>query len=406
MMPLPALFSVQFQTRSRAFAWASSLAVLGLAVATGCERGDASGTVAADVKPAAAARSTTQPAPAATGTVTPPANVAGETRAEYPPVEFDPPIVNLGYIKPDTDLKPAVKIWNRGTEPLTITLSQPDCKCTVVQDLAGTVIQPNTFYEFVAHIDGRSSPGPRVSKVRFLFEDYSQVTEISFQGEIVMPVRAVPQYINALSPEPMHGRVEVTSLDNKPFTVLRADGMAPRFVDYDPDFDELRSRYVLEYNLANTPHEMRKWWVVETDREDCPLLDVEVRHEKVRVERGMQDQTWFVATQRVLAGVVNDTEEHEIAITLERDKALIAHGATPPHEQLQAGMRLAMIQPLNDLVQSIRIVKVEGDGPRVYVTAAFTVKKGFRGLLYCPMRVLSTHPQYNRQMWLYARVVD
>jgi hypothetical protein len=61
---------------------------------------------------------------------------------EVPPIRLEPAMLDFGFIAPGTEVQGTVKLINTSQEPLTILAAQPTCKCTTLNDISGSVIQP------------------------------------------------------------------------------------------------------------------------------------------------------------------------------------------------------------------------------------------------------------------------
>ena len=75
-----------------------------------------------------------------------------------------------------------------------------------------------------------------------------------------------------------------SSVDRRTFRVVSSNGEAPQFLGFNPGREDPRSTYVLRTDLGAMPAE--RWppyWLIETDRGDCPVLAVRVRDERLSV---------------------------------------------------------------------------------------------------------------------------
>ncbi|MCA9290179.1 MAG: DUF1573 domain-containing protein, partial [Phycisphaerales bacterium] len=64
-----------------------------------------------------------------------------------PPLRFEPPTLHYGVLAPGETATGAVKIWNVGTQPVTLGNFRVSCHCTSV-DLTNGVIAPGGYKEF------------------------------------------------------------------------------------------------------------------------------------------------------------------------------------------------------------------------------------------------------------------
>ncbi|MHC5006247.1 MAG: Ig-like domain-containing protein [Planctomycetota bacterium] len=295
--------------KSAVVALAAGLWVL----AAGCEQsGEAGGPTAAPVADRAGA-----PAAAAVvdtaGSQTPPVVSAPQSPLR---VVFDPPALDFGIIPPGVDMTGTIAIRNLGRDPVKIIQMKPTCKCTTLNDLVGTVIEPGGEVELTTELKGRAIAGGRKAAVRFIFEGYQDFLSVDIRAEVALPVRASPAIFN-LASGATSGHVVVASLDGRPFNILGANRTPPRYVEFDPDIDEPRSSYVIEWDLAQEleARKLPHWWVIETDHPDCPLVDSWVRH-PLTIERPPRERKWRVAERRILLGVTEPGQAAEFTVEI------------------------------------------------------------------------------------------
>jgi hypothetical protein len=98
---------------------------------------------------------------------------------------------------------------------------------------------------------------------------------------VSLPVRVSPAYLNVVADNPKTGRIVVESIDKVPFKICSVGGKPPNLVGFDAEKDEPRNQYLVDWDFARDfdPNNTPRYWVIETDRADCPLVDVFVRHE-------------------------------------------------------------------------------------------------------------------------------
>lgn len=225
------------------------------------------------------------PAPAATppaaAPATPPAEPAmdGDMVDSLPPIELEPPILDFGFIAPKATAKGTVKLKNLGKKPLKILAVQPSCKCTTTSDLVDKEIPVGGFLPLDAELTATPMPGPKKAAIKVLVDGYARVLEFELKGETAFPVRAAPGYLNVVGDKPKAGRIVVESIDKKPFSICAIGGKPAEFVGFDPAVDQPRNTYLVKYDVNAMGTKMPVFWVIETDRDDCPVLPVRVRHE-------------------------------------------------------------------------------------------------------------------------------
>jgi Protein of unknown function (DUF1573) len=201
-----------------------------------------------------------------------------------PPIRADPSAIDFGFIGIGESRKATVKLTNGGSAPVRILAVQASCSCTTTSDLSGREIPPGGAVTFDATLGAAMVPGPRHATIKVLADGYSRVLEVEVRGEVALSLRAVP---SAITPPPQgaeRGRVVVESVDRRPFTILSSNGAKPQFLGFEPGRDAPRATYVLRTDLASLPRD--RWpafWLVETDRSDCPVLGLRVRDERFNV---------------------------------------------------------------------------------------------------------------------------
>jgi len=198
-----------------------------------------------------------------------------------PPIRLDPAILDFGIVEPNATKEGVVKLINTGDKELEILTVQPGCKCTTIDDISGKKIPAGGFIELKSEMKGQSSPGPKRAEIKVLIDGYSEVIKIPLQNEVSLAVRVSPAYMNAVKGQPQNGRIVVESIDRKPFKICSIGGKKPNLVGFDTEKDEPRSQYLVDWDFARDFPDgaAPRYWIVETDRADCPLVDVFVRHE-------------------------------------------------------------------------------------------------------------------------------
>ena len=298
-----------------------------------------------------------------------PRSQAAKNKRGWPPVEFEPANLNFGIVPPHTIGKGTAKIWNVGDQPLRIVKSITSCGCTSTENLAGRVIPPGGFIEFATEMEMKTGLGAKKEKVTLFFEGYGGTQVIFFyNAEVARPVRVIPPYVDADN-QGQIGTVEVSSLDNKPFRILKAHGLAPQFVNFDPATDEPRTRYTLKWDMSQFDGQRVPWfWVIETDHPEAPIVDVRVRHDSTRLIPP-DGRPWQPKDQRVLIDVVRNGESVEIITKHE-----YAGNRTPMPQT-------ARVQNLSAILD-VELVGIEQKGQLLEFRVRVTPKNAPLGLLY------------------------
>ena len=320
-----------------------------------------------------------------------PRSQAAKNQRGWPPVEFEPANLNFGIVPPYTIGKGTAKIWNVGDQPLRIVKSVTSCGCTSTENLAGRVIPPGGFIEFATEMEMKTGLGTKKEKVTLFFEGYGGTQVIFFyNAEVARPVRVIPPYVDAVN-QGQIGTVEVSSLDNKPFRILRAHGLAPQFVNFDPATDEPRTQYTLKWDMSQFDGQRVPWfWVIETDHPEAPIVDVRVRHDSTR-PIPPDGRPWQPKDQRVLIDLVRNGESVEIITKHE-----YAGNRTPMPQT-------ARVQNLSAILD-VELVGIEQKGQLLEFRVRVTPKNAPLGLLYVHISVGSAG--YTVPLRIIGRVIE
>jgi len=323
---------------------------------------------------------------------------------EPPPVTFDPPELNFGVIPPDTELHGTVQIRNTGDAPLTIRSMRADCKCTTVEDLTGRVIEPGGTLELTAVVDARSYQGTKRNEIRFLFEGYENYGPVAVKilSEVAGAIRMEPAYFD-LS-EQLTGRLALHSMDERPFRILAANGAPPVYADdFDPARDEPRNAYLLSWDMTMydpmtcedaAGNRMPKWWVVETDHPDAPLVDIFVRHLPCTLPEPPGGRRWYLSEQRILLGelAVGESAEFTVYLKWRGDQGPVdtIREVRSESEQFEA-----------------TLMELDRQGERITCRVQVTPRPGHRGLLYGKVRFMAANvPGHSQPLTVIGRVVE
>lgn len=363
-------------------------ALVGLAVLAGCERGGPPAQPGAPATPvtqapASAPPPSPQPAPAATPVAAPqaaPATAAAAPamRPGVPPLNLEPAVLDLGFMPPRAGGKGTVKLTNTGSEPLTIAAITPSCKCTTTTPLAGKTIAPGASETFEAVLDGAALPQTHRASIKIAVDGYAGTLEVQLRGETANPVRCVPSILNAVEGKPRSGRFVVESIDRTPFRICAIGGRAPQYIGYSPS-DPPRAQYLVTYDLDSWGDDMPAYLAIETDRADCPILDI-----WVRTERTIPKSVFRMKDYRVNAGRIDLGGSAEVKLEMDDPgEDILAVDSPSPDLQLEL-----LGQEVRSGVRSVS-VRVTPKTPRA-------------GLLYAPIRVYGRERE--QPMALFATV--
>jgi hypothetical protein len=234
----------------------------------------------------------------------------------WPPVEFEPVELDFGLMAPGETARGTARVHNVGAEPLHIIASWTTCGCTTASGLDGLTIEPGTSVEFSTEMEPKPGLGEKREGVAMRFRGYEPRVEFYIRAEVAFPVRVVPPHITATAE--LTGQFEVRSQDGRPFSVLRVNDAPPDFVDFDPSTDAPRDRYTIRWDLRALADrgEVPWFWVIETDRAECPVIDIRVRHMSTLPVRP-RGRPWVPKAQRVLLGRVAPGEPVEVTAKIE-----------------------------------------------------------------------------------------
>ena len=293
--------------------------------------------------------------------------------AELPPIRLDPQILDFGFIPPNAKVQGAVKLQNVSAEPITILAVQPTCKCTTLNNLAGTVIPAGGSVDLEAAMDGGPNPGPKTAAVKVLIDGFARPIEVDLKAEISLSIRAIPPYINAVREQNQRGRIVIESITGKPFKICSIHGKVPNLLNYDPATDEPLSKYIFAYDLADIDMPYPRYLVVTTDDPDVPVVDVYLRHESTMptINRSIRVADGF----RHPFGRIDKggTAQIEIAFQDMREPIATVISGTKDARVSLLGSRTETVEGTQRTIYKIEIVPA----------------KDFEGVLYFPITFLT-----------------
>ena len=304
---------------------------------------------------------------AATANTSPAANAAGSPRivetASAGPIVAQPASVDYGIVAPRTLIETEITLTNTLDRPVRIMAAQPTCTCTTV-DVTGEVIPARGTLKMPMGMQTSAAVGLKSAAVTLLFEGIDTPLRVQISAEVAYSVRAVPvPFIDALAPERLRGTFELESVDGEPFEVIAVQGQAPAFEGFDPATDPKRNRYRLAYDFTGLDcPEFPKYLLVQTDREDCPLVDLRVRHQCTRIQPGLS-----LAEFRAMTGRIPPGESGEFTIEIKN----------------MGRARVDQVFTISPDA-TVELVGQEADGSSVLCTVRVTPRPGYGGLLQLP----------------------
>jgi hypothetical protein len=198
-----------------------------------------------------------------------------------------------------------------------------------------------------------------------------------------------PSHISALPKNDvptLNGVLTVRTVDGMPFRILAVNGVAPAFVDYNPAVDEPRPMYRITWDVGefnprtcvnSAGKKMPGWYLIEIDRPDAPVLDVEVRSMCTMRQLPAPGQYWLMSQKSAMIGRLKAGQSTEFTL----------------------GMKWKPGVPVDDLIRDVRsespdidvqLVEVREEGDTIDVVVNVTAKGNHRGALYAPIRFYSS----------------
>lgn len=303
-----------------------------------------------------------------------------EPKDEAPPITLDPPILDFGIVPPSETKSGVVKLINTGTKPLEILTVQPSCKCTTLEDISGKVIPVGGFIELKTEMKAQSSPGSKRAEVKVLVDGYTQVVNILLRNEVSLPVRVSPAYLNVVPGQPESGRLVVESIDRQPFRICSVGGKPPVLVGFDPSKDEPRNQYLLDWDFKRDFPEGKapRYWLIETDRADAPLIDIYVRHEST-----FPKVAFKFSDYRYTFGRMEEGKSYEFTVEV---------------SEIADGERIVTAATTKSNAK-LDFLGTESDGTHTKIKLRVTPNPGVVGLTYVPFTIYSNKRQQELTVW-------
>lgn len=305
--------------------------------------------------------------------------VTENTEDTPPPVELVPPICDFGFVAPSAAPLKKVLIKNKSDKPLLILAAQASCKCTTTNDISGEEIPPGGEIELEASMKATSSPGAKKAEIKLLFDGYARVVNVQLLMEVALPIRVVPGYINAVEGQPQQGRMVFESLDKQPFRITGWHGREPKFVGWDPATDAPKNQYLIEYDVDDLKSgEKPLFLVVETDRADCPIVDVRLRHKDTFPKPVLKMLDYRHTIGRIEQG--GSAELNFEISDLPESEPVVSIASSMP------GAKIEMLETTKE-------------GITTHIKARFNAPKDFVGVMYAPITLYTSRRQQGLFVW-------
>ncbi len=299
-----------------------------------------------------------------------------------PPVVVEPAVVDFGVVQPGSKHPAKFTLRNVGTSAVVVDQAMPSCKCTDISPIVGQVIQPGGTLELTAALSVPRSPGEKDAKVMVVFKGYRGMIEAKMKGDVTLPVRVMPAYLEALKGA-TSGTIQLASVDGAPFKVVSSGGKAPVLAG--GSADAAAPAHTVAWSIAGiAPDKLPQWWIVETDRADCPIIPVRIRNEATgsRFDQARFARFWFPPESIVVAG---------------RAKAGVPVQVDTTIEHLNPAQQGRVTNPQWGDVKAVHVPGGEGTAELVSATKRgedfvdvvfkFTPRAGLQGVQYIPIDI-------------------
>lgn len=259
---------------------------------------------------------TPESAPAPSPTAKTPASLAdaGSLDAALAEVDvevtLDPPAYDYGYLRPNAVTTRTVTLTNREALPIRLPGSARGCSCTKL-DLQPMLLGPGESVAIPATMTAGLTPTSKDSSMKVEVAGRPPI-KIPVKGEIIRGLRVSPrdittyQYGGSDDVYRSIGRLRVDAPEGRRFSILSVNGEpknTPPLQMHVVDWD------VRDYDKAtglNAQGEMvPRFWLIETDHPETPVMEVPVRHRGHQLHRREKERPWFFVETRVNVGAVD-----------------------------------------------------------------------------------------------------
>jgi hypothetical protein len=297
-----------------------------------------------------------------------------------PPLRLEPAVLDFGIIAPGKQAEGVCKLINTGTKELEVLTVQPGCKCTAINDIAGQKIPVGGSIDLKAAMTAQSAPGTKRADIKILIDGYTEVITLGLVNEVSLPIRVSPAYLNAVKDQPQSGRIVVESIDKQPFRICSIGGKKPNLVGFDMEKDEPRSQYLVDWDFARDFPEgvAPRYWIIETDRADCPLVDVFVRHESSLPRPSLK-----LTDYRHTFGRLEEGTSHEFTVDI---------SDLPESERV-------ITAASSSSVARVELLSSESEGSITHVKLKVTPQAGTLGVHFIPFNLYTNSKQQNVAVW-------
>jgi hypothetical protein len=226
----------------------------------------------------------------------------------------------------------------------------------------------------------QSAPGTKRADIKILIDGYTEVVTLGLVNEVSLPIRVSPAYLNAVKGQPQSGRIVVESIDKQPFRICSIGGKAPNLVGFDAANDEPRSQYLVDWDFARDFPEgvAPRYWIIETDRADCPLVDVFVRHESSLPRPALK-----LTDYRHTFGRLEEGASYEFTVDV---------SDLPESERV-------ITAASSSSAARVELIGSEREGSITHVKLKVTPQPGTIGVQFIPFNLYTNSKQQNVAVW-------
>lgn len=264
--------------------------------------------------------------PAANPSANPRPATTGPAEMVRPTITLDPPFRDIGVADPNEVIHTTFSFINTGKKPLVLKETKAACSCTQAS-LTPTVIPPGGKATLNVAIDLRGSTGPVEKDVNVFFEGNPVPVQAHTKGRMSYAVAVEP---HAARPNAgFAGRLDLTSIDGRPFKILGVNGEPAKIITRQPEGGERAVSYTIEYQFQQG--KLPNLIVIETDHPDAPVVDVPVYHQETSERENefiMVLNDIFIMRKGLNIGVVTPDKPAEYKIQVQLGASRKDHKVT------------------------------------------------------------------------------
>lgn len=307
------------------------------------------------------------------------------------PLVFEPSEFDYGYVLVGETKVEEIVVFNPTDRTIHVAELLTACPCTVAE-IEPKAIAPDQAAVLTLKYTAQSFPHvPGKRSVRLRTIEYPNHSPgVIFSAAVGREIR-----VNA-DREPIikerSGEIRLDSYDGEPFRVLMVDGRPPDFVGFDPESDEPRNSYLVNYDFSDRADDsFPRYLHILTDRESDPMTEIlTYASPNFREPLVAQPAYWMAENRLVQVGTLGpDTSKVTRTITLLRmppgsSDADLSVGIHPATGRSIIGGQTDRSEASPSAVEA-RVVSVEQDPTKArnrLVTVEFTLTPGIEPGLY------------------------